>query len=199
MADRPEPTRWLSTASAGGPWCAPGYLFGFHEAVEVLIASARGTPMRDVLIYPILFTLRHFAELVLKALILEAERAVDWAEKMGWLLGARPAPVGDDLARTHNLGRLLSWLRERLAVLTEEELPEEWRQAVEDLNRLDPTGQVFRHPHTRSGDLQIPDATRFDLDEVQRQCRAINSLLHGVDGVLSEIIDAGPRPEELEP
>ena len=199
MGDRPSPTRGFSTASAGGPWGAPGYLFGFHESVEVLIRSARGRPMRDALIYPILFNLRHFAELTLKELILEAERAVDWAEQMDWLLAERPAPVGDNPARTHNLGQLLAWVRERLAVLTEEQLPEDWCQAVDDLDRLDPTGQVFRYPHTRSGDLQLPDARRFDLDDVQRQCAAINSLLYGVDGVLSEIIDAGPRPDELEP
>jgi hypothetical protein len=184
MSMRDEARRWLHTATAGGTWTTGGYFWGFHEACKALVRAARGSPARDALIYPILFQFRHFAELGLKDLILHADQAGRSLDRMGWALHPLPESIGNRLQRTHNLGQLLTWLRERMAALSDEDLDPVGCAAVLELDRMDQNGEAFRYQLTKDGRLQLPEPQTIDLDRLEEQVDSVLGLIFGVDGWL---------------
>jgi hypothetical protein len=142
--------------------------------------------MQDLVLMPALYLYRHALELVLKDLI---------------YLGQDMRGEERNLWATHNLAAL--WPPTRAAL--KEGFPHDdpaTLDAIEalvlELSSIDAGGELFRYSHGKDGvawELP-PQLARVDLAHVSRMMHKLLSLLAGgIDG-LSDLLAAGPGPED---
>ena len=138
----------------GGPYDLQAYSRGYFEAGERLMASLDENTMSvDVLIYPLVYLYRHGVELALKAL----------ARKLPWIWGEKSR-----IHLTHKLKD--NWARVRPYLTREPEFdPNEpvlglVDRVLADLVEIDPTGEAFRFPAARSGNLFLQDMSVINVE-----------------------------------
>lgn len=144
---------------------------GYKEASNVLIERLDKRGRDDALVYPIIFGYRQYLELRVKALTRLVNR-FDEAD--------------DEFKRTHDLQRLWSKIRSRLA----EELDEENRdafEAVEDVilefHEIDPKSDGFRFP-SEIKQLSI------DLQNMRDVMERVSSFLDSLSDSWEASVDA---------
>lgn len=181
-------TAWVNHIGSGDTF----YCWGFLQAADRLVESAlddRGS--LDFVFYPVCFLYRHAAEITLKELRRGAEQLIRARVALGSLNDGSEldeAAVDSELARTHRIKSLLDSLEARLALITDERIPPEHRNAVLQLDSFDPTGQRFRYSQTKqNGSLSasFPDQGQYDLVRIKtRLGEAIRFLQDCVGGML---------------
>lgn len=153
---------------------------GYKEAADLMVAaSADDRPMRDILVFPIIFNYRQFLELALKYQI----------ATFGPVVGIEP------VWNTHFLDQLWGLFLEMLERYGTED-PDEADPVVGDIilefAKIDPDTCSFRYPVDRRGN-PIPVAfSDLHLPTLADVMEAVDGYFRGCDGFLSDRRDAIP-------
>ena len=165
------------------------YALGYRQAADLVVAAlvdegrAYGVPAYpDTVAFPVAFCYRHYLELMLKALIIDASR----------LLGKVEQPP-----RTHGLQPL--WLRVRPKL--EEIWPDEdfgpMEAKVKQFHGLDPTSEEFRFPFVGKPKVQkvsLQTVHSVSLLRLREIVGDLAGMLNGaVDGI-DYLRGAAPEP-----
>lgn len=151
---------------------------GYKQAADLMIAaSVDDRPMRDVLVFPIIFNYRQFLELALKYQI----------ATYGPTVGIEP------VWNTHFLDRLWGRFLEMLERYGTED-PDEADPAVGEIvlefAKIDPDSYSYRYPVDRRGN-PIPVAyTDLHLPTLADVMEGVAGYFTGCDGFLSDRRDA---------
>lgn len=151
---------------------------GYKQAADLMIAaSVDDRPMRDVLVFPIIFNYRQFLELALKYQI----------ATYGPTVGIEP------VWNTHFLDRLWGRFLEMLERYGTED-PDEADPAVGEIvlefAKIDPDSYSYRYPVDRRGN-PIPVAyTDLHLPTLANVMEGVAGYFTGCDGFLSDRRDA---------
>ena len=146
------------------PW--GGYAEGFKRLADIGVAHIESTGRdHDYLVYPILFSYRHFIELSLKEFIRDARHLLD---KEG------------GIPETHNLANLWNTAEPLLKEIEPASAPtyRDVRECLDRFAALDPISEAFRYPVTKKGESTLPEDLRnLDLGQVREVMTRLASFL----------------------
>jgi hypothetical protein len=187
MLFQPAPFHeWQRNAVAGGDYSARGaYIIGFYRAAEALVFVAIEEHKNDILFFPICFNYRHWLELILKQLIVLAEKLClvlkeigdipDSSEIINW---SKTKPKG------HNLESLLKSLLTRLSFISKEEFDKNVVDLIVQIYKMDPDGQNFRYPYRTDETLAMEKQNLYDLEHIRVEMENIFNYLSGIEAWL---------------
>ncbi len=151
---------------------------GFKRLGDLGVASVEETGHgHDYLVYPILFSYRHFIELSLKEIIRSARLLLD---KQG------------SVPETHNLANLWNTAQPLLMEIEQGGAPtyKDVRACLGRFDELDPTSEAFRYPVKRSGENALPDDLHnLDLGQVREVIANLAAFLDAVATQTSVYLD----------
>jgi hypothetical protein len=157
------------------PWY--GIAEGFKRIADLAVAHVEQTGHdQDFLVFPILFSYRHFLEVMLKQLIRDARRLLDED-------GAVPG--------THNLDALWDMAEPLLRRL--QDSPDTYRSVRSSLarfNELDPRSDSFRYPVDKTGAAHLPGLYSIDLGQVRAVVERLAGFLDGASSAVQADLDA---------
>jgi hypothetical protein len=165
------------------------YAVGFRAGADALIERLEATGNgQDVLVYPLVYCLRHAVEINLKLVVWAARRLLEDS--------VTGFPDNHDIAALWHtakplLGRV--WPKE----------PDTMRRVegvVMSLARLDPSGESFRYALSRrkngSRDLTLdPDLRNLDLGALHKDVSEVLDLLDGAQSGLEQYIENATEAE----
>ncbi len=172
---------FLTTDELWG-WYGDGYL----RAAQLLLNHAINGDTRDqnILLWPTLFLCRHWAELMLKAVLL------DWSR-------ARRQPKPDVL--THKLMPLWQRCRRIIEGLWPNTIGDRLKAAeafFTQLSRADQSSISFRYPQDKDGAKTLRGLMLTGYPDMMRHMRALEELLGGVHCAILAELDAIAETEE---
>jgi hypothetical protein len=182
---------WQNNAWLKGwaPWhaCGEGFRKGARRLVEFV--DTTGTD-QDYLVYPIVFSYRHYLEIKLKELILLASDLLDEEE---------PKKLFD----THDLCNLWTWCRSLLQRLPLDGTagPQE-RQAItemiDEISKVDPGSYSFRYPVDKKGEPSLPaDLVYLNLGHFSNQVERVASCLEGCTTGIDYYLEGKRESEQM--
>ncbi|WP_275760272.1 hypothetical protein [Ralstonia pseudosolanacearum] len=166
-----------------------GYVLGFAQAVEALVAAAKQqfytdpdsgeavTVYMDTLIYPIGFCARHHIELFLKRQI----------SRISVMRGGQPK----DTAGTHDLDELLNKLR-HLCQTVDRRLPEyiqPLEASITEFSAMDPTGQTFRYQRGSEDEKHLQGVGRINLETFGAGFKRLSEADEAFENAVEAIAD----------
>jgi hypothetical protein len=158
------------------PW--GGYAEGFKRLADIGVAHIEETGRsHDFLVYPAIFSYRHFIELTLKEVIRNATRLLD-----------RPVVIPS----THNLSALWDTAEPLLMEIEPESTATygDVRECLARFAELDPISESFRYPVKRNGDATLPpDLKNLDLRQVRDVVERLGSFLDAAATHTSVLLD----------
>lgn len=184
----------IHTATVGGyNHTRYTYINGYYESAKELttiaISEQSGTYKKDTLFYPICYNYRHYLELHLKSLIIEAELLYEKMDTLGYLEnGTLSEKINDNLDDTHNLYELFELFMERLNLVSNETFPNDIKKYIKQMYDMDTNGQRFRYYTGTNKKLSFPNKEEFDLKNISKIMEEVHDLLWGVDGWLDHYI-----------
>lgn len=184
----PAPSKkWRNNAIAGG--YHSDYIGAYYDAANTLIKQSLKNGDQDLYFYPICFNYRHYIELMLKYLILRAERYHEILVKIGEDVKPIEQSARDSIKKEHSLQRLIQWLTERLSIV-EPDTPfdKEVVKTINQLHSVDPNGQTFRYPFKQDGSLTLPEQKYYDLEIIRKRMEEVHFYLGGTDAYLEHNI-----------
>lgn len=156
-----------------------GYTEGYRRAAELLldhVLQAHGD--HDTLIYPIVFSSRHYLEIKLKYLLVAASRLLD-----------RECTI----SKSHKL--MLTW--RDLRPLLEEIFAGQDRgelgvveAVLAEFDSRDGSSMVFRYPEDTKGQSHQPLSTTIGLENFRATMQNVSSLLEACDSGFQEYTDS---------
>jgi hypothetical protein len=159
------------------------YIVRYQSAANALVELALAERLQDLYFLPICYLYRHAIELSLKDLIDQTDRLICLLVKCGSIereACRKIAPVEKKLSRTHDLKVLLEELIERFGLIQGEPFSSDVRAAVEEINAFDSSGQKFRYPKLKQGELSFRDQQHYDLRHLRD---AMSGVLRYFDGM----------------
>lgn len=150
------------------------YSAGFRDGAETLLKSLqRSRYGQDMLVYPIVYSLRHAVELALKQVIWAGRRLID---------------VADDFPDDHDLGRLWAVCRpilQKIWTRSDDDSFTQVEATIRKLCAIDPIGEGFRYPVStkkqgRTASIH-PNLEELDLKKMFEDVSETLSLLDGAD------------------
>ena len=114
----------------------------------------------DTAIYPIIFTARHSFELFLKSEISNIN-----------LFKKNIPPIKNQLTITHNIGKLWLFFKEQISLLRDYRLNyiiPILENTIEEYNRIDPNGEVFRYPYNNQGNKHLEEHYVINIYEIYK-------------------------------
>jgi len=168
------------------------YAIGFKEGAEELFEAIRRQHGNDLLVYPLVYCLRHSVELSLKRVIRASRRLLD--EEPG------DFPDGHDLSNLWTTCQPL--LRSIWPGSSDQLAYEHIKATIEGLRLIDPGGDGFRYPVStkdkgRTGTLN-PDVTNLDLERMFHDVIETLNLLEGADTGIDAHMDALAESRQLD-
>jgi hypothetical protein len=152
---------------------------GYKRAADLLVREAtENRAMRDFLVYPIIFSYRHFLELSLKYLLAtfgpSLGHVADWNE--------------------HDLAKLWPKVVEVMDAYssTEDEARPHVAACIAEFAKIDERSMTFRYPTNRKGNPLPLGFDRLDLEQLRDVMDGLAGYFNGVDGYLSSLKDAAP-------
>lgn len=185
----PAPSnKWRRNAIAGGYHTY--HVAGYYEAANTLIKYALENGGQDLYFYPICFNYRHFLELMLKHLILRAERYHQILVEIGERDAQQKKSAKKDIQNEHSLQKLIQWLIERLNIVEPGvSFDQEIVRTINQMHSVDPDGQTFRYPFRQDGTLTLPEQKHYDIEIIRRRMEDVYNYLGGTDAFLDYNID----------
>lgn len=153
---------------------------GYKTAADLMVeASANNRPMRDILVFPIIFNYRQYLELSLKYQL----------ATFGPTVGIEP------IWNSHDLGRLWAEFLVLLELYGTED-PDSADPAVSEIilefAKIDPGSYSYRYPVDRLGNPLPITYSDVHLPTLADVMKAVAGYFSGCDGYLSNLRDAGP-------
>lgn len=158
------------------------YAAGFREGAEVLLKVVRSTGhSQDLLVYPIVYSLRHSVELLLKQVIRAGRQLVD---------------EPDDFPDGHRLNNLWDTCKPILKrIWPNDPSYATVESGITRLCELDPEGEGFRYPvstkrHGVRAATLDEDLSHLDLGALVSDVVEVIELLDGADTGIDAYMDA---------
>jgi hypothetical protein len=176
-------------AAVGQNWAGSneyGYMIGFGQAVDVLLATAvnetyfdpyteeQKSVYIDALVYPICYCARHFVELFLKRQI----RAVS-ALKTG---------VAAKIDVTHDLMGLWEELKKHLAIdVRLRELGTPLEEYIKDVAAIDASSETFRYWQDTDGNMHLQSQDHINLHVLGGRFKKMMALAESFDACVEPL------------
>ena len=131
-----------------------------------MIQYTNSNCIKDGLIYPALFSFRHFLELSMKDSIKQYR-------------GGEPADCA--INREHNL--MVIW-NEFQSYINKSEDKEIMEKLINEVNMIDPTSEIFRYPYiiNTEGNLSMPDVKQTRLNDIKSLKTIMLKMYRFLDG-----------------
>jgi hypothetical protein len=164
------------------------YIIGYREAGDALVdkAIALTHPYKDRLFFPICFNYRHFIELILKQLILDAEIVYNNCESIGMQRKNNSHNFAEETNLTHSIEKLLNQLIIILDSITDKKISKNVIKLIMEYHKMDTTGQKFRYPVSIKNEKHFEIPENFDLEKIKAGIKTIAGCLMGVDAYLCQ-------------
>lgn len=164
------------------------YAAGFREGAEALLEVVRSTGhSQDLLVYPIVYSLRHSVELLLKQVIRASRQLVD---------------ESGDFPDGHRLNNLWNTCKPLLKrIWPNDPSYATVESVIARLRALDPEGEAFRYPvSTKRGGVRSrtldEELRHLDLGALVADVVEVIQLLDGADTGIDVYMDAKSDMEE---
>ena len=133
-----------------------------------IIMMTNSNGIRDGLIYPALFSFRHYLELTLKDSL---------NHHLGFLQVAKEV-----IDREHNLNTLWRSLRPYIGEGDEVDI---MQKLIYEVNNVDPTSETFRYPYEvdEAGNKRLPQIDQTRLNDVAKLKRTMLKMYRFLDGI----------------
>jgi len=153
------------------------YAFGYKNAADVVVERlVKLHRVSEVAVLAVLFLYRHYVELSLKGMLLDAGELLRQDEQ---------APIG------HPLTPLWMKLRDRLNKIERQNDPE-WLDRAETLIRefdsLDYSSYTFRYPVDKKGAPNSPPSRTVDIDHFRKVMDELEMVLGGIAAWLDNYV-----------
>lgn len=179
-----EDEDWWNTAIVGQSGGVSLIADGFLQAGDLLVEHVASTQMdQDSLVYPIMFSYRHYLELKLKTVIVDARS----------LLGHCGAyPTG------HNLWKLWRECRPMLdEIFPESNEPHDVVEAnIKAFMKVDPTSTAYRYDVGKDGKPIETQKDRVPLANVAHVMEGLGNLFSGTIDAIDAYRDAQPSMDD---
>lgn len=186
VGDAPFTSEGIWTEQASTDSFGAGFwprVIGFKRAADILVEhTLERRHDRDFVVYPIVFSYRHFLELTVKELayMVRIARCDPNAKR----------PFG------HTLGRPWDELRSFASEYPDVTDPDALSvvdSVISEFERVDPGSFAFRYGVSGTGEQLIPDDLKtIDLRNLMGVMNRTESYFDGYEGWLSALLDSGP-------
>ena len=162
------------------------YAWGYKLAADLLVEHVERTGAdQDTLVYPIVFSYRHYLELRLKELIIRGNQ----------LLG-----ICEEFPDIHDINKLWRLCRRILEKVWPEGPCEDLDTVEERIDQLwekDPGSIAFRYPTDTAGRPSLPGLRQINIANMSTVMDKISSLLEGLSTGIYENLEAKREGEEM--
>lgn len=134
----------------------------------IILTNSNG--IRDGLIYPALFSFRHYLELTMK-------------DSLNYFCNTNSSQVAKEvLDKDHNLKNLWKAL---LPFIGEGEDVDIMQKLIYEVNNIDPTSETFRYPYEvdENGEKRLPHIDQTRLNDVVKLKRVMLKMYRFLDGI----------------
>lgn len=164
---------WRNNANLTFPKNSILYAHGYKTAGDVLVEYIKkNRPDRDSLVYPIVFSYRHYCELMLKEVIRDGNE----------LLGG---PY--DFPKNHKIDELWKQCRKILETVWPKnsvEVLDVVEECIYEFSKIDPMSTAFRYPEDKDGKKLLPDLKWISLTNLSQVMSAMETFFTGaIDGI----------------
>jgi len=153
------------------------YALGYKEAADLLVEHiVTHRFSQDTLVYPILFSYRHYIELMIKDTLRMARRLQDVADQ----------PMGH-----HKINNLWDELHRLLLIIFPDEMVNELKdisRLVGEFSTVDPGSFSFRYPVDKAGNPSLPGITHINLRNIRDVVANIATILTGTNSQVYECL-----------
>jgi hypothetical protein len=155
------------------------YAFGYLESVQILMQSTiKGKVTLDAIVYPILYSARHYIELTLKhqlSLLTLINQAVD-------------SKFSYRIITSHSISWLWNEFKE-LSKIDNRYLPliQESNEFIDDFSEIDDTGETFRYPYSTDNNKYLGHLHCIDLIDFNSRFKLLSEKLKEI-GFLSSLL-----------
>jgi hypothetical protein len=170
----------------GGPWNFYDFSVGyFLAAAQIGEGLLQDSSRVDVQIYPLVYNFRHAIELSLKSLAKKLPRI--WAADV------------DEIKQTHKL--IDNWNAVKPYLLRDRQFDSDKTlipviaSILKDFLEIDPTGEAFRYPTARNGDMHLERISLVNVVVLLSSMRTVRNAFEWWDNVANELWDR--RVQEL--
>lgn len=156
-----------------------GYTEGYRRAAEILVQHVIECGREhDKLVYPIVFSSRHYLEIKLKFLLLSASRLVD-----------REASISSNHSLMHTWRALRPLLGEIFAGHDQGEL-DAVEAVLSEFDSRDGSSMAFRYPIDTRGESLQPTSSTIALQRFGKTMDGISAFLEACDTAIQQYADA---------
>lgn len=164
---------WIHPSNSNRVVFAMAYWEGFESLLESVIESK---DRNTVLVYPILFLLRHAVELDLKLIIVYGRRKLE-------VNSGKPL-------NNHKIAELWGEAREYVQKAdpntTRDPELEVVDSLMEEIANIDPESFTFRYPASNKGQILIDNQSFFDLLNLKSVATGLKNFLDGAGSLVME-------------
>ena len=134
-----------------------------------MIIMTNSNGIRDSLIYPALFSFRHYLELTLK-------------DSLNYFSSHSPQVAKEVQDRDHNLKNLWKGL---LPHIGSGEIVDIMQKLIYEVNNIDPTSETFRYPYEvdENGNKRLPHIDQTRLNDVVKLKKVMLKMYRFLDGI----------------
>lgn len=161
---------------------ASGFAAAAKTLLECVIASEGIGLTVDTLIYPICFNMRHAVELFLKS-------TVSHLQTLATIREVRVPSF--DMNRTHHLGTIWSYVKDNAVALdVRYNVPvAQLDEYIEDIAKIDATGQVFRYPFDVEQKKHLVDVAVINVVVLLDRFKDLEQRLIDLDRLNTNLIE----------
>lgn len=184
-----------------------------ETALPSWYSTADSTPKKPIegidknsVFFPICFNYRHYLELTLKRLIIDAEYLDFILQGLKQAHAKKLEGVKRRIGNEHRLKELLRRLIEQLELVKYDQgFDTTIHETIMEFHGLDPDGQTFRYPfrrdhNTKKQVLTLPVESEYDLESVRESMEAVYNHLSSIevwlDHSISDAIESLPEEKQ---
>ncbi len=154
-------------------------IIGFKDSADMLVDQMimNNTGQQDALVYPILFLYRHYLEIAIKSLIIQARKV---------------GKIQEPLEKTHKLDKLWMACSDQIKKNHSSGCGNEHphiTRLMKEFCSLDPYSEAFRYPTTKSGYPTLPGLFNIDIQHVKAVINKISDVLKLESMAMDDLLD----------
>lgn len=185
-----ERTSYIGDARLSGNWFI--YAEGFKKAAHLLLENCQTTYDYNTVVYPIVFTYRHYLELILKSILINLDR---YMPKV-------PQSESDENIKkkfhTHKLEPLWDEIQrlknelepnDRNSIFHPQLDLKKIKHYIKEFTKVDGTSITFRYPDKDSSSCVIDGIQWLDLHHYVGEMDEISKILEGINDMIIIAID----------
>jgi len=186
-----ERTSYIGDARSSGNWFI--YAEGFKKAAHMLLENCQTTYDYNTVVYPIVFNLRHYLELILKSILINLDHLPKVPQsdsdknikKKPHTHTHKLKPLWDEI------GKLKNELEphDRNSIFHPQLDLKKINRYIKEFTKVDCISITFRYPDKNSSSCVIDGIQWLDLHHYVAEMSEISKILEGIDDMIIIAID----------